>query len=286
MSNTRHVEIEYNKDGNPTFIPFYSQQASPFAAQWQFLIAEQVNTGIDCVELKKFLLEKEKEVLNIEPNTYNDGGTKLGKNSTTSRFLYYNVLTWDHPEISKLKKQIYKLYYQYVFHCFPEHKIGAKDFNGVTAGCWMNVMRKGERIVKHQHGYHPTGFLTGHFCVSCSNTSTVYVNPYEHSAESLLIKEAEDLQGQSKSKLVYNVGETDNDGERIFVSANGSGKLTLFPTFIPHFTTKHLEDTERITLAFDLRPRYDNQIPLIDRPICNWDNNKQEYILDETIFQD
>ena len=284
--NTRHIDVEQNVEG-PTFIPFQSNQAaSPFAARWQFLIAEQLNTGINCQELKEFLLEKEKEIMKIIPNTYNDGGTKLGKNSTTSRFLYYNVLTWKHPEIEQLKKVIFRLYYQYFKCCFPDAEIGAQDFNGVSASCWMNVMRKGERIVKHQHGYHPTGFLTGHFCVSCSNTATVYVNPYEHSAESLLLKEAEELEGGVKSKMVYNVGETDQDGERIYVSGNSAGKLTLFPTYVPHFTTKHNEDTERITLAFDLHPRFDNSVPLLDRPICNWDDTTKKFIFDETIFQD
>ena len=26
--------------------------------------------------------------------------------------------------------------------------------NGLSIGCWMNIMRKGERIRLHQHGYH------------------------------------------------------------------------------------------------------------------------------------
>jgi len=282
MGNTRSVVIEQNTDGSPTFIPFVSNPVTPFAAQWQFLVAEQLNTGIDCIELSKFLLEKEKEVVKIKTNEPNDGGTGLGFEGTTSRFLYYNVFSWRHPQIDKLKKEIYKLYYQYVLYYFPEHKITAKDFNGVSASCWMNIMRKGERIVKHQHGYHPTGFLTGHFCVSNSDTSTVYVNPYEHTGEEQLIEDAKGKSGESR--MVYHVGETDNDGEKIFVSSNRQGKLTIFPTYIPHFTTEHRGDDERITLAFDLRPKYDNSVPLIEKPVCTWDSNKKEYVLDETIF--
>lgn len=283
MSNTRHVPImeERNK---PTFIPFVSRGQTPFSASWRFLIAEQLNTGVNCKELKEFLLDKEKEVLKIDPNTHNDGGTGLGNKSTTSRFLYYNVLSWKHPQIDKLKREIYRLYYSYFTYCFPDAELSAEDFNGISASCWMNVMRKNERIRLHQHGYHPTGFLSGHFCVSCSNTKTVYVNPYEHQSENILLKDADSI--DEDSKMVYHSGETENDGEKIFASSNKEGKLTIFPTYVPHFTTQHKEDSERITLAFELRPRFDNSVPLIDKPICSWDSKTKKFNLDETIFQD
>ena len=72
----------------------------------------------------------------------------------------------------------------------------------------LNVMRKGDRIKIHQHGYHPSGYLIGHFCVSCSNTATVYVNPYEHCDENELI---EDVRGDMKqSRMIYHDGESDN----------------------------------------------------------------------------
>jgi len=280
----KSVVMNHSEDGIPNFIPFVSKASSPFAAQWRFLIAEQLNTGVDCSLLKEFLLEKEDEVLSIRTDQLNDGGTGLGSDSTTARFLFYNVFSWKHPQIDKLKREIYRLYYQYISYCFPDNKLSSRDFNGISANCWLNVMRKGDRIKIHQHGYHPSGYLIGHFCVSCSNTATVYVNPYEHCDENELI---EDVRGDmTQSRMIYHDGESDNDGEKLYASANREGKLTLFPTYVPHFTTEHKEDTERITLAFDLRPKYDNSVPLIDRPVCNWDSNRGEFILDETIFQD
>ena len=49
--------MNQSEDGIPNFIPFVSKASSPFAAQWRFLIAEQLNTGVDCSLLKEFLLE-------------------------------------------------------------------------------------------------------------------------------------------------------------------------------------------------------------------------------------
>ena len=43
------------------------------------------------------------------------------------------------------------------------------------------------------------------------------------------------------------------DDPSYYSSKNIDGKLTLFPSYIPHFTTEHKSDSNRITLAFDLR---------------------------------
>ena len=38
-------------------------------------------------------------------------------------------------------------------------------------------MRKNEYIKPHAHSFGPDTYLGGHFCVSCENTSTYYINP-------------------------------------------------------------------------------------------------------------
>ena len=67
---------------------------SPYSPSWHFCIGEKDNIGIDCNELKEFLLSKEEEVLSIKNKEVLDHafGTKLGKNSTTARAGMFNVL--------------------------------------------------------------------------------------------------------------------------------------------------------------------------------------------------
>ena len=65
--------------------------------------------------------------------------------------------------------------------------------------------------------------------VQCSNTSTIYINPVNQI----------------------------NDPEE-YISINEVGKITLFQNCIPHYTTKHEDDTERISIAFDLFVHDDN----------------------------
>ena len=46
--------------------------------------------------------------------------------------------------------------------------------------------------------------------------------------------------------------------DKLYVSENNVDKISIFPNYVPHFTTEHTQDDERITLAFDLIPRYNN----------------------------
>ena len=89
--------------------------------------------------------------------------------------------------------------------------------------CWANVMRKGERISPHIHSVKNDSYLGGHIMVQCDNTDTVYINP------------------------VNQLNEPD-----VYKSENVVGKLTLFQSYIPHYTTEHKGDQERISIAFDI----------------------------------
>ena len=88
---------------------------------------------------------------------------------------------------------------------------------------WANVMRKGEQIKTHIHNVDETCYLGGHICVACDQSSTFYINPVN----------------------------TINDPE-IFEIENKVGQITLFSNCIPHYTSKHGGDSERITMAFDM----------------------------------
>ena len=115
----KDVAGKIEKKARPTggvMIPFKNQQQlTPYAPSWDFNIAEKYLTTeeIDCSKLAEFLLTKESEVLAINDYEVNDCGTKVGEDSTTARYLYYNVLEWENEEISKLKKEIADFHSQY-----------------------------------------------------------------------------------------------------------------------------------------------------------------------------
>ncbi len=89
----------------------------------------------------------------------------------------------------------------------------------IYAQCWANVMRKGEKMAMHSHGRDPWSYLSGHLCVQVKDTNTYYQNPY---------------------------------GGDPYASANSVGKMTLFPSFLPH-STEEVDTGERVTVAFDIR---------------------------------
>ena len=219
------------------YIPFSNEQSlSAFAPLWRFCIAEKFISGIDCNRLKTYLLSKKPEILAIKENV-GDGGTGLGNDSTTARFRSYNIMDWDQPDINTLEEEIiimHDRYYRDMINTTPP-KI---ECNG-----WMNIMKKGERVRRHNHGYLSNSYISGNFTVCCDNTKTVYTNPYEHWDE---------------DELIIRVDEWGVDYDySLYASKNTEGQLTLFPSYVPHFTTQHISDTDRITLAFEIRPNYE-----------------------------
>ena len=87
-----------------------SPPLTSYAPSWDFNIGTSICDDIDIKSFSKFLLRKEREIkklpLSIHDEKYTDGYTGLGKNSTTSRWKTFNMLTWDHPEVKKLKSNI------------------------------------------------------------------------------------------------------------------------------------------------------------------------------------
>ena len=98
------------------FERFRSQSPiSPYAPFWDFRVGTSKCDDIDVNSLSQFLLSKEKEIKKLPPSLdmdgkKSDGYTGLGTNSTTSKYQSYNLLTWSHPEIKKLKSNIFNLF--------------------------------------------------------------------------------------------------------------------------------------------------------------------------------
>ena len=214
---------------------FYSAPpVSPYAPQWDFRVGTSMCDNIDTNSLSKFLLSKEKEVKKLPTSVgrsgaESDGYTGLGLNCTTAKFQHYNILTWSHPEITKLRSNIAKKLLQYNSEC------GVKTPNVIYIICWYNVLRFGQKIKPHHHSLDPDCYLSGHFNVQVNDTSTGYMSPVNQI----------------------------NDSNMVDIK-NIPGELTLFPSHIFHYTTPHYSFKPRITIAFDLNLNklHDNFLPL------------------------
>jgi hypothetical protein len=207
---------------------------SPYAPQWDFRVGTSICEDIDTNSLSEFLLLKEKEVKKLPTSVRvdgaeSDGYTGLGSNSTTAKFQSYNILTWNHPEIKKLKSNIARNIIDYNNEC------GSKTPNKIYIICWYNVLRFGQKIKPHHHSADPDCYLSGHFNVQVNDTSTVYMSP------------------------INQLNQPD-----VIDIKNKDGDMTLFPSYIFHYTTPHYSFKPRITIAFDLNlyKLHDNFIPL------------------------
>ena len=194
---------------------------TPYAPAWNFsfgwstLPLKVNNLALTCLSKEK--KSKKLPLTYDERGKYNDGYTGLRKNSTTARFAEYNVLEWDTPETNLLKKYA---------------KIKVREYNKLLgndtpdylwARCWVNILRWGQKINAHMHTLKSESYLSAHFTVQADNTSTCYMNP-------------------------INVL---NDPE-IISEENVPGVFSIFPSYVPHYTTRHYSFKPRITIAMDI----------------------------------
>jgi len=197
------------------------RKTNPLGLEWEYHMIEEMLEDVNMEELAKLILIKEKETLKEFPpydhSQSSDGYTQLGKESLTSRSYAYNLLKWNHPEINKLKLAILKAHNQLI-------KLIKIDRPArIYCHAWANVMRKGEQIKPHLHDATPDSYVSGHITVQCEASETHYICPVD----------------QINSPSEYK-------------SKNVPGKITLFQSCIPHYTSKHEGDKERISIAFDL----------------------------------
>lgn len=207
---------------------------TPYAPTWDFKITTSYCPDIKTKELSKILLQHEKQIKKLPTSIRNgkkiDGNTGLGSNSVTAKFMNFNVLSYKEEPIEKLKTAIVYNLKKYNSFCNnPQPK-------EIWIQAWFNVLRFGQKIKPHFHTGSPTCYLSGHFNVQTQNTSTVYMSP------------------------INQIQEPD-----VISIPNALGELTLFPSYIFHYTTPHYNLNPRITIAFDLsfEPESSNWIRLI-----------------------
>ena len=171
------------------------------------------NFEIDFNPLKDEILSKEKVILEKYPP---------GKpGNTFGTMLGPESLTdrsdryniFDFDSAAPLKEAVLLMYDKYI-------EVSGIPNDELYVHGWANVMRYMEHIEVHQHEVTPWIYLSGHLTLACNNTHTWYMNPYD----------------------------MDDYG-----SKNNPGKMTLFPSWVPHGTDQVNKDGDvRVTVAFDI----------------------------------
>jgi hypothetical protein len=208
-------ELKNNKNSMRWNISTFQNKepTNPFSPIFKYHILEFESLEYDYIKsLEDFILKIEPEIIE-KYSPASDGNTGLGLDSLTSRFSSVNFFKFSEFDYFKIKiKESIKVLLQ---------NIGQEDFNETIYGqCWVNVMRTNQEITKHQHATNNHSFLSGHLVVKPTIQSyTYYCNRY-------------------------------NTEEKYF-SKNTPGKITLFPSWLEHGTSK-VQDGVRITVAFDL----------------------------------
>tara|TARA_B100001142_G_scaffold28160_1_gene25238 strand:- start:1975 stop:2619 length:645 start_codon:yes stop_codon:yes gene_type:complete len=188
----------FNKDGD-----------TPFAPSWEYYIGEG-QVEFDLYLIQKEVMSKEEEIID-KYEFVSDWGTKLGKDSLTSRSGNYNLLEFDNAK--PLRKVIRKVHDQFI------ESLEYPPLDEIYVQSWANVMRKNQKIFPHIHNPTPACYLSGHVCVQVNQTSTYYVNPFT---------------------------------EENWESKNFDGKITIFPSWMKHYTDSVKDNKIRMTFAFDI----------------------------------
>lgn len=189
-----------------------------YAPSWDFSIGltQWKDSNNQIINIKKWLLDNEQKIINDYSVNF-DGGTGLGDDSVTSRFGRYNLFQFSDklPELKSLLNFFRHSYLDFI----KKDKTELKDTSIV---CWFNVVRDQQKIEKHHHGAGHDVYLSGNFMCDDYPTKTVYQCPFDVNVEMPVI--------------------------------NQKGTLAIFPTCLPHYTTKYESNAEqRVSIAFDIR---------------------------------
>jgi len=176
----------------------------------------QKQTSIDCNQLSELVLKKEPEIIEKYPPTGFNGEYSDGQTQLGSNSLtsrFYHFNVLDWDGTDLVKESIRTGYEAYT---------GLID-TPIYVKCWANVMRKGEQIKPHKHAerykYREEDYLCGHISVKVDGTTSTY----------------------------YQVGS------ETFKFPNIDSMITIFPCYVYHWTDQYNGDSERITLAFDIK---------------------------------
>lgn len=191
---------------------------TPFAPTDNYYITyKQVFSEEECKEWNDYLLEQEPLLLAEHITSSGDGLTGVGPNTITSRYGHFNVLSFDFHLVAKLKAEIIK-----GVKTILELSNNRSWTDTLYANSWFNVLRRGEGMDVHAHGYHKHSFYGFHLSINAKETATSYFHPikFEMSA---------------------------------FHIPNKIGELTLFPAYVSHGVSENRHEAHRVSIAGDIK---------------------------------
>ena len=147
------------------------------------------------------------------------GGSEKIADALTARYYAYNLLTWPEPAVARLRDFIREAYLE-MLASMPLLRREPRFIQ-----CWANTVRRGECIHIHNHGDRRS-FFSGNLPVQVSD---VKISATHYTTE----KEP------SRPEQIYSIG-------------NDPGLLTLFPSWLLHYTDPWPRDDIRISIAFDI----------------------------------
>jgi len=192
----------------------FSQEGKTFFAPSLNYVVAEVEVFDDDNEfnlLKEEILSQESKIIN-DNKFVSDWGTRMGKNSLTSRANDYNLLNFKN---TKNLKEAIKNCHDLYLHAFGQ-KLGLDKY---YVQCWANVMRDKEKFYPHRHSGDCYSYLSGNFCLDVDGTSTYYIHPLT---------------------------------DELWESKNIANKMTMFPSFVKHYTDSVPKEQTRVTIAFDI----------------------------------
>jgi len=193
---------------------------TPVAPSYSYYFTEKrIFSEEECRSWYDFLLELEPILLDKYRIPAGDAGTGLGPNSLTSRYPYYNVLDFDFHLIPKLKTEIFN-----GIKTILSISNNTKWRETIHAKSWFNVLRQGEEMAPHCHGFHEHIFYGFHLTIGSSETFNTYYHP-----------------------LTFPFQQ-----DNAFHVPNKVGCLTLFPDLVPHGVSPNKHSVPRISIAGDI----------------------------------
>jgi hypothetical protein len=165
--------------------------------------------------IRNFLLKKEKDIISSISYDY-DGTTGLNPNSVTGRFTHYNLFNFQ-KECSDLTT-LFEFFQSSYLDYIQTEELSPRETEIV---CWFNALRKGEKVHEHNHGAGNDVYLSGNFILDNHVTKTHYKCPF--------------------------------DRDVITSIPNLKGILTIFPSFVYHYSDTYDDDGIRHSIAFDIR---------------------------------
>lgn len=190
---------------------------TPFSPTYNYFIFENnIDNQIDIKQILNVMFDREKELINFDYSPTND--VLFEEKNLPIRYKFFNKKIFDlecvQTLIYALKNNI-QTYSKSLHQSVPEK---------LWIQIWCNILRKNQLIELHQHDASENSYISGNLCLQSNNTKTHFLNPQSY----------------------FNTNKPE------YSSVNEKGKLTLFPSTLPHGTDKVQNDEPRVTIAFDI----------------------------------